>query len=55
MGQTESHLEVSLKVAGGTLKTNAERFMADGLPLNQQKEKTLDKKPFSRNMTLLLC
>lgn len=39
MGQTESHLKVSLKVAGGTLKTNAEHFVADGLPFNQQMKK----------------
>lgn len=38
MGQTESHLEVSLKVAGGMLKTNVERFMADGLPLNHKRK-----------------
>lgn len=54
MGQTESHLKVSLKVAGGTLKTNAEHFIADGLPLSQQKKKILDKNSFSSNMTLLL-
>lgn len=54
MGQTESHLKVPLKVAGGTLKTNAEHFVADGLPFNQQKKKILDKSLSRSNMTLLL-
>lgn len=43
MGQTESHLKVSLEVAGGTLKTNREHFIADGLTFDQQKKKPLDK------------